>query len=57
MARHEKCNLFVDNFVFEKLVMDCPTCAALGEAHLCGSHPQQRIQPAGCERANFTYLY
>ena len=56
MARHEKCNLFVDNFVFEYLGMDCPTCAALGEAHLCGSHPQ-RIQPAGCERANFTYLY
>ena len=51
MARHEKCNLFEDNFVFEKLVMDCPTCAALGEAHLCGSHPT-----AGCKRANFMHI-
>ena len=52
MARHEKCNLFVDNFIFEYLGMDCPTCAALGEAHLCGSHPQRinvfRQQTAGC---------
>ena len=39
--------MFVDNFAFENLGKNCPTCSSLGEDHLCGSHPQrpQQVQP------------
>ena len=39
MFRHEKCPLFAESFAFERLGFNCPTCLALGEEHLCGSHP------------------
>eukprot|EP01036_Dinobryon_divergens_P029158 gene29158-38221_t len=47
MTRHKNCNMFVDNFAFENLGKNCPTCSSLGEDHLCGSQPQrpQQVQP------------
>mmetsp|Transcript_28152 Transcript_28152/g.40079 ORF Transcript_28152/g.40079 Transcript_28152/m.40079 type:complete len:350 (-) Transcript_28152:147-1196(-) len=46
MSRHERCNLYVDNFSFEHFGINCPACNALGEAHLCGSHPHRPVLTA-----------
>ena len=41
MSRHKSCSLYVDNFTFAQFGIKCPTCFALGEVHLCGSHPNR----------------
>ena len=40
MSRHERCNLFIENFPFEELAKPCAVCETAG-AHdvLGGSHP------------------
>ena len=43
MSRHESCSLYVDNFTFAQFGIDCPTCSALGEVHLGGSHPHRPL--------------
>mmetsp|Transcript_32174 Transcript_32174/g.43942 ORF Transcript_32174/g.43942 Transcript_32174/m.43942 type:complete len:281 (-) Transcript_32174:539-1381(-) len=56
MSRHQNCNLFIDNFTFEHLGVNCPTCIALGETYLCGSHPQRPAAPATPRLKDFVFV-
>jgi hypothetical protein len=40
----------VDNVTFDQFGINCPACFALGETHICGSHPHR---PLATQRGNY----